>query len=641
MAAAAEIKPARKPAPKALGPVAQLEAHLPADWWNKIFNSLYLKTDGDVVEDPKITAYEVDRFSEHLGLSGGESLLDLCCGQGRHVLEWARRGLEVSGMDRSRYLIQKAKARAKRAGLAPLFKEGDARKLPFSADKFDGVSILGNSFGYFESIAEDLLVLKEVRRVLKPGGRILLDLSDGDYLREHFEPRSWEWIDQNLFVCRERSLASDGQRLISREVITDVKKGVIADQFYAERLYSQAELEALLAEAGFSEIQWHGAMVPASERNQDLGMMSRRLVLSAEMHKEWAPVRQKRAAQARKVTVLLGDPRKLDIIKPDAVFDEDDLITLKRLKDALGSLGGFRFKYLDDHESLLGELKKLTGKDELVFNLCDEGFGNDPRQELHVPALLEMLGLPYTGSNPQCLAFCYDKSLVRGAAQEMGVAVPKAFFVRPNDSIFELPIEFPLLIKPNFGDSSFGITQKSLVRNMEELAEGIARIRDLQGFEKPFLVEQFLPGKDVSFGVIGNEGDFRLFPIIEEDYSALPEGLPRICGYEAKWLPESPYAKIRSIPANLDPQAEKEVIEGSLALFGRLECRDYARFDWRLDASGRPRLLEVNPNPGWCWDGHLAKMAQMEGVDYASMLGLIVEAAQKRIESVAQKVQSA
>ncbi|MDT8446885.1 MAG: methyltransferase domain-containing protein [bacterium] len=626
-----------KKAAKALGPVDQLEKHLHPDWWNRIFNSLYLKTDGDVVEDARITDMEVDRFSEHLGLKAGEQLLDICCGQGRHVLEWAHRGFEVCGMDRSRYLIQKAKSRAKAKNLNVSLKEGDARKLPFTTDRFDAVTLLGNSFGYFESASEDLLVLQEVKRVLKPGGRLLLDVSDGEFLRQSFEPRSWEWIDKNLFVCRERSIAGDGQRLISREVITDVKKGVIADQFYAERLYSQAELGELLAEAGFSEIEWHGEMVPESQRNQDLGMMSRRLVVTAKMVKEWTPVRRRSAATARKVTVLLGDPRKLDIIKPDAVFDEDDFVTLKRLKDALANLGDFRFKYIDDHDTMIAELKKLSGKDELIFNLCDEGFGNDPRQELHVPALLELFNLPYTGSNPQCLAFCYDKSLVRGAAREMGVAVSQAFFVRPDDSIFELPIEFPVLIKPNFGDSSFGITQKSLVHNMEELAAGIARIRDIQGFEKPFLVEEFLPGKDISFGVIGNAGDFRILPIIEEDYSGLPEGLPRICGYEAKWLPDSPYSCIRSIPANLPLDVEKEVIDGSLALFERLECRDYARFDWRLDKQGRPRLLEVNPNPGWCWDGHLAKMSHLENIDYSAMLGLIVEAAFKRTDSVSAK----
>jgi D-alanine-D-alanine ligase len=123
-----------------------------------------------------------------------------------------------------------------------------------------------------------------------------------------------------------------------------------------------------------------------------------------------------------------------------------------------------------------------------------------------------------------------------------------------------------------------------------------------------------------------------VLPIIEEDYSALPPDLPRICGYEAKWLPESPYwNNITSIPAQLSDDTEKFIVECCLKLFVRLECRDYCRFDWRLDSAGNPKLLEVNPNPGWCWDGHLAKMAKISGFSYTEMLGEILKAAEIRV----------
>jgi len=122
-----------------------------------------------------------------------------------------------------------------------------------------------------------------------------------------------------------------------------------------------------------------------------------------------------------------------------------------------------------------------------------------------------------------------------------------------------------------------------------------------------------------------------VLPIIEEDYSHLPDGFPRICGYEAKWLPNSPYWKIESIPAGLLGETEKSIVEWCLKLFERLECRDYARFDWRLDAEGTPRLLEVNPNPGWCWDGHLANMARIARLSYAEMLETILHAAEERL----------
>ncbi|MDY6932393.1 MAG: D-alanine--D-alanine ligase, partial [Halobacteriota archaeon] len=273
------------------------------------------------------------------------------------------------------------------------------------------------------------------------------------------------------------------------------------------------------------------------------------------------------------------------------------------------------------------------GKVDFAFNLCDEGYDNDPRKELHVPALLEELGIPYTGAIPQCLAYCYDKSLVRGIAKEMEIPVPEAFFVKPEDTTFELQSAFPVITKPNFGDSSFGIMQMSVANDPEELMNAISYIRDKFGYDKPILVEEFLTGKDLSVGIIGNPPEaYEVLPIIEEDYSALEEGLPKICGYEAKWLPESPYWNIKSIPAEIPEETSKIIIECCLKLFERLECRDYSRFDWRLDSSGNPKLLEVNPNPGWCWDGHLAKMAEFAGISYKEMLNLILKATEKRLK---------
>ncbi len=619
--------------PKVFGPVPNLEDYVSSDWWKKIFNPLYLKTDGDVINDQEITKSEVSLILETLKLENNEKILDLCCGQGRHTLELAKRGfLNVEGLDRSHYLIYKAKSSAKKEGLNIRFKEGDARKLPYPPDTFDTVLILGNSFGYFETMKDDIKVLCEVFRILKPWGRILMELADGEYLREHFNPRSWEWLGKDHFVCRERSLSKDGKRLICREVITDVEKGVIADQFYAERLYTNNDISDLLKSAKFSNIILNGDGISGqSQRNQDLGMMERKIIITGQTRKDWTVVRRKERAGIN-IVVVLGDPTKPDTLKPDYQFDDDDFYTIDQLKDALRELSQYQFTYLNSHNTIISDLSKLAGKIDLVFNLCDEGYNNDARKELHIPSLLEVLGLPYTGSGPQCLAFCYDKSLTRGVASEMGVPVPDAFFIKPSDSIYELMINFPVIVKPNFGDSSFGITQKSVVNNIDELSEAILWIREKFGYEKPILVEKFLIGKDISVGIIGNPPeDCNVLPIIEEDYSELPEGLPRICGYEAKWLVSSPYWNIKSIPALISDKAKDLIIECSLKLFERLECRDYCRFDWRFDKDGTPRLLEVNPNPGWCWDGHLAKMASISGISYPLLLEAIIKASLQRL----------
>jgi len=623
---------------KSFGPVNDLEKHVRPDWWKRIFNSIYIKTDGDVVEDEKITNFESDFFikSLKLDISRQDKILDLCCGQGRHSLEFVRRGYKnIEGFDRSRYLIKRAKESSKREGLYIKFREGDARKLPYPPDTFDVVMILGNSFGYFETINDDIRVLKEVFRVLKPSGKILVDVADGEFLKKNFQSRSWEWIDENHFVCRERSLAKDEQKIISREIVSQTEKGVIADQFYSERIYTPESLSEILKKAGFSNIIHQGELSTDSVRNQDLGMMERRVVLTAVVLKEWTEIKRK-SKEIKNIVVVMGDPRKQDIIKPSYVFDEDDIYTINQLKSALKQIEGdsFHFSYFNNHDTLIQDLMKMKDKIYFAFNLCDEGYSNDARKELHVPALLEMLGVFYTGGGPQCLAYCYDKSLTRGVAEEMGIPVPQAIFIKSEDTKFDLPFSFPVIVKPNFGDSSFGITQNSVAYNHEDLLSAITEIREKFGYEKPILVEEFLIGKDISLGIIGNPpNSYNILPITEEDYSLVPEELPRVCGYEAKWLPDSPYWKIKSVQAELPDDVKNFVSDCCLKLFERLECRDYARFDWRLDSKGNPKLLEVNPNPGWCWDGHLVKMSKFAGMSYPEILGAILIAADQRMNS--------
>ena len=623
---------------RTLGPVPHLEEHVNPDWWKKIFNSLYLKTDADIVEDASITRQEIDTFSSILKLTPDGHVLDLCCGQGRHTLELARRGIKnLDGLDRSHYLIQRAKNTAKKESLGVKFKEGDARKTPYTTDTFDVVMVLGNSFGYFETSDEDLRVLKEVKRILKPWGKVLLDVADGSYLKEKYQPRSWEWIDKHNFVCRERSISTDGQKLISREVIVNDTSGVIADQFYAERLYTTETLKELLKKADFTDIEIVDSINSQTLRNQDLGMMERRIIVTATVRKEWTPKRKKAKEAKKNVVVVFGDPRKNDSLKPCGVFDDDDMYTIDQLKGGLHGLENYSFKYLDNHDTLVTDLAKIKSKTDFIFNLCDEGYDNDPKKELHVPAILEMFDIPYTGSGPQCLAFCYDKALVRGIAKDFGVPVPEGIVVKGEDTLFELPMDFPVIVKPNFGDSSFGLNQHSVCNSRDEVVRAIYDIREGLGYDKPILVEEFLSGKDLSIGIIGNPPEnYTVLPLTQEDYSDLPEELPKLCGYEAKWIPDSPYWKIKSSPADLPKETEELIIECSLKLINRLECRDYTRLDWRLDAKGNPKLLEVNPNPGWCWDGHLAKMAKIADISYSDMIAMILKSADDRISGQKQ-----
>lgn len=631
MAPASKVKRPRRAhtARSCLGPVADLEAHLPPEWWRSLFNALYVKTDGDVVENSENTRREVDFIVAAAAIQPHSQILDLCCGQGRHCIELARRGFkDVTGVDRSRYLIRLARKRAQAENLQVVFKEGDARNPRLTENSFDCVAIMGNSFGYFSNKQDDEKVLATVGKILRLSGQLVLDITDGAYMSEHFERRSWEWIDEHHFVCRERSISQDGERLISREVIVHDEMGVIADQFYAERLYTKDAIQRLLEKCGFRNVRHHGHTDTVSDRDQDLGMMARRLLITADAPQRAAKARGK--APVIDVTVLLGDPRLPDTVKLNGQFNPEDMDTVRRLKDALAELPGYRFRYLDNHKTLERDLAGL--RTDLVFNLCDEGLNNDPFKELHVPAMLDALGLPYTGANPGALAACYDKGLVRAVAMTLDVPVPLETYVRAGDQGATLPSVFPAILKPNFGDSSQGITKDAVVKNTKGLLDYLDKLR-AEFPRRPILVQEYLTGAEYSVSLIGNpEQGLRALPILEVDYSKLDPKLPRILGYESKWEPGSPYGtQISYHEANLADHLQGQLIEHSARLFERLGCREYARFDFRADAKGEIKLLEVNPNPGWCWDGKLNLMAGYAGIRYPELLRQILQAAEERI----------
>lgn len=332
----------------------------------------------------------------------------------------------------------------------------------------------------------------------------------------------------------------------------------------------------------------------------------------------------------RNVAVILGDPRKPDPVKKGGIFNPEDNEVVNKLKEALKELQGYEFVYFDNHETLKSDLKKLKKRGiDYAFNLCDEGFFNNPSREKDIPRMLEKLGILYTGAGAECMILCYDKLRVKKLAEKIGIPIPKSYSLSQN---LESKLEFPLIVKPNYGDGGFGVTKKSVVNSKDELKDALSILRKESSYKKEIILEEFLLGDEISVGIIGNPPrSYRVLPLAQEDYSELPEDLPRICGREAKWEPDSPYWKyLKSLPAQLTKKTERIIVRGSLKLFQTLDCRDYARFDWRFNSSREPKLLEVNPNPGWCWDGHMAKMALLDNISYPKMLEMILTEAEKR-----------
>lgn len=334
--------------------------------------------------------------------------------------------------------------------------------------------------------------------------------------------------------------------------------------------------------------------------------------------------------RAPRVCVLTGDPRLPDATKRGARYNNEDLETQRAMRAAFDSVAGFRFDFLDDHGVLIERFR--TDPPDLVVNFCDTGFRNVATHELHVPALLELLNIPYTGAPPAAMAICYDKAIVRLVAQAHGVPVPGEVFL-PAEGTDEVPTDvLPALIKPNQADGSVGITKDAVVRSAAEARNYIAWLRrELPG--RDILVQEYLPGPEYGVGIIGNPATgLTVLPALEVDFSGLPQGLAPILSYESKALPDSPYwTEITFRQASVAPETQDAMAAHARLLFGRLGLRDYARFDFRAAADGSVRLMEINPNPAWANDGKLAFMAGFAGMAYPEMLGRIVGAAAARV----------
>lgn len=333
----------------------------------------------------------------------------------------------------------------------------------------------------------------------------------------------------------------------------------------------------------------------------------------------------------KRVCVLTGDHGLPDATKPDGRYNEDDLRYHNAMRDALLSLSDYTFEFLTDHSRLLAQMREHPP--EFVLNFCDTGFRNIAAQEMHVPALLEVLGIPYSGAPPACMAICYDKAVVRLVAESLGVPTPRERYVGANDPLDSLEaFAYPALIKPNMADGSVGITRDAVVH---DAVAARAYLQDLRRMlpGRAALLQEYLPGTEYGLALIGNPGcGFTALPPLRVDYADLPQGLAPILAYESKTDPDSPYwTSIHIRPAELAPTVVDELIQHAQRLFERLQCRDYARFDFRGAADGTIKLMEVNPNPAWDCEAKLALMGGFAGHSYAQVLAMILEAAQARL----------
>ena len=329
------------------------------------------------------------------------------------------------------------------------------------------------------------------------------------------------------------------------------------------------------------------------------------------------------------LAVLLGDPRLPYPYARDGKFGAEETEAVDHLKAALARIEGIAPVYFDEHAQLIDALRAT--RPDLCLNFCDTGFNNDWNLERDIPALLEILGLPYTGADPMAISLSTDKALVRFAAQALGVPVPNETWVDLTAEPVTLPQVYPALIKPNSSGGSFGVSENCIVHDAAAAGAYLAELRAQLEIPEA-LIQDFLTGPEYTVGVIGNrESGFTVLPVLEVDYSALDSDLPPVLTYGSKADPDSPYwNKLSFKRANLDDVKAGLLASHAVKLFTRLSIRDYARFDFRDGADGTPRLLDANTNPTWYHDGKLAMMASWAGHDYAGMLAMILRAAAER-----------
>jgi len=309
----------------------------------------------------------------------------------------------------------------------------------------------------------------------------------------------------------------------------------------------------------------------------------------------------------------------------EAEFDEPS--TVRRIEKALKQLGHTVFK-IEADENSFNKFKRLKNKLNLVFNIAEGLNGAD--REAQIPAILEMLGIPYTGPQPLGYAVGLNKSVAKEILSYYKIPTPHWITVNKLNYLDKKEFKyFPAIAKPLGEGSSKGIRARNLVYNQNDLKKIVKEL--LKEFKQPVIIEEYLPGREFTVAVIGSN-PVKVLPIVELTFPDLPPDMPRFDHYEAKWVYENPdtldpFDCPAKISASLKNKIEKLVLDA----FHALEMKDWARIDVRLDKKGNPNFIEVNCPPGIMPDpkenSRFTRSARVAGLSYERMIEEILRSA--------------
>lgn len=313
----------------------------------------------------------------------------------------------------------------------------------------------------------------------------------------------------------------------------------------------------------------------------------------------------------------------------DSYAEWDDENVVRDLRETIGK----HHEVIPIEADLKAFDKLRRYRPDIVFNIA-EGFSGVSRESV-IPAMLEMLGIPYTGSDPLTLGMCLDK----GRAKEIlgyhrlptaKFAVLKSWPLNGQLRHFD----YPMFVKPLFEGSSKGIWTDSVIEDSKALRPMVEKVWNT--YSQPAIVEEFLPGREFTVALLGNGASLRVLPIVEIAFEALPQGAKPIYGWEAKWLWDSPdhELEIYKCPAELDDELRNKIETICKKAYNYLGCRDLCRIDVRLDANGEPNILELNPLPGLIKDPAVhscfPKAAYSAGMTFDDLILAILDEACKR-----------
>jgi D-alanine-D-alanine ligase len=254
---------------------------------------------------------------------------------------------------------------------------------------------------------------------------------------------------------------------------------------------------------------------------------------------------------------------------------------------------------------------------DLVFNLC-ESIDGVAALEPPVISVLELLGIPYSGSSSWTTSLCLRKHVVNAALERTGLPVPKFAVVRRGGAIPS--VGFPAICKPAAEDASIGVEQRSVVRTARQLTERVGAM--LERWDE-VLVQRYIEGREVNVGILGDA----VLPIAEIDFGRMPKGMWRIVTYRSKWETGSDedLGSAPRCPARLPAGVAAQLRRVAVAAWWIAGGSGYGRVDFRIDERGKPWILEVNANPDISPDAGLARMARVAGIDYGALVRRICE----------------